>query len=298
MERIWFTALADTLGLPALAQLRLPTLAWMAVCGLLAVLLAFWGARRDGVPFGLKALGAIVAACVGGALGGHWIALAFKPEVILARPVALFLVFEGGFSSMGVYAGAAAGMGIYMRVRKLPFWTYADAFAPGTMVAAALARAACLLKGCDFGTVAPSLPWALRYPRGTGAFAWLEKLGLVGPYQRVGLPLHPFPAYEALPVLCVGALALIKPDAFGAKAGQRASGCAALYCLARLIAEHFRADTLEVIAGWTMMQAFCLTGAALFGICWWALGRTPTPAHPSTPASRPTDKTQEAPCSP
>ncbi len=40
-------------------------------------------------------------------------------------------------------------------------------------------------------------------------------------------------------------------------------------CVARCVAEHFRADTPSLFAGFTVLQALCGAGALLFGWLWW-----------------------------
>lgn len=271
MEPLIAQTLARWLDAPWLAHVAVPQLAWLIGAGLLATTIAWWQARRDKLRFLWHGPAAIAAACVGGAFGGHWAWMLFEQVDVVAHPEKILLVTEGGFSSLGVYAGAVLGLLAYTRAAALPFWRFADAFAPGLLISAALARLSCLFKGCDFGRVAPGLPWAIRYPRGSKAFEYLEGLGLVGDYQRVGLPMHPFPLYEALPALVAGIAVIASPGLFGSGEGQRASGCAAAYCLARAVAEQFRGDALTLSIGVSVVQLLCLGAALTFIWFGWRL---------------------------
>ncbi|MEO1270407.1 MAG: prolipoprotein diacylglyceryl transferase family protein [Myxococcota bacterium] len=244
-----------------------------ATSGVVAIVLglgALWRERLDGRR-GVMLMGAALFA---GLYVGHWTALAFKPHRVFADPMSLLLLTRGGVCSLGVYGGAALGMAALARFNRWPFWRYADAFAPGLLVAAAIARTSCLLHGCDFGRVASStLPWAIRYPRGTSAFRYLNTQGWVDAYRDVGVPMHPFPLYEAVPVLLVGLGVLWAPNILGERPGQRAAGCAALYCGIRAMAEHFRAVDTVMFGEVTVLQGLCMGGCALFTGYWIACAR-------------------------
>lgn len=277
MKRIFLRWLAEATGEPTLALLGISSVHFVAFAALLAVALGLWRVRREQLNLKI-ALFAIAAAGFGALWIGNWVALAFRPERVLDNPMTLLIFLDGGFSSIGAYAGATLCMAVALRLRRAPLWPYADALAPGLLIAAPLARLGCLWSGCDFGKVAPALPWALRYPRGTAAFRYLDEIGMVGAYQRVGLPMHPYPLYEALPLLAAGLVLHFKPRLLGAATGQRAAGCAVLYCAGRGLAELFRADSKPLLGALTALQALCILGVVLFGLIWWRLGTTgPTP---------------------
>jgi len=267
MRRVLLTWLADQTGIELIEAMALRPIYVMSIAAGVAVLMGARAIRREGLSVRDGAL-CVAAALVGGGLLGHWVSLAFNPHIVLEDPIAIIIVFNGGFSSMGVYAGAVGGMAIYARLKRLPFWRYADAMAPGMLIAAALARLNCLLAGCDFGKVAVGFPLAIRYPRGTAAFRYLDELGMAGDYQQVGLPMHPFPLYESVPVAAVGIALVMFPKLFGEGVGQRAAGAAVAYCTIRFAAEFFRADTVEVGGVITVLQILSMVGVLIFGFFW------------------------------
>lgn len=273
---------AQTL-LTALTTVELSQWAAFTISGLIAMALGAWGVHRERLAW-RPALVLMGAALIAGLFIGHWVALAFKPHQVLADPARLLILTRGGVCSLGVYGGAALGMALMAHLKRLPFWPYADAFAPGLLIAAAAARLSCIVHGCDFGHVATgALPWAVRYPRGTAAFAYLKHRGLVDAYRDVGAPMHPFPLYEALPVFVIGLTAALAPQAFGARPGQRAAGCAALYCGVRVLAESYRAVDQPLGGGLDALQALCAVGCAVFAGLWLSLRRPRATSHQETP---------------
>jgi len=270
MRRTILTWLGELLGEPGLQFLAVSSVHFVALAFLIAATLGVWRARRANLSLKVTLL-AIGAAGFGALWWGNWVALAFNPERVQANPMTLVILIEGGFSSIGAYAGASSCMVWTLRRFKQPFWPYADAMAPGLMVAAAVARLGCFWAGCDFGRLAVGLPWAVRYPRGTAAFRYLDEIGMVGGYQRVGLPMHPFPLYEALPVLALGLALLWRPRLLGSVTGQLTSGCAVIYCFVRMVAETFRADTPLMLGQVSVLQGLCAVGIVLFGTLWWRL---------------------------
>ena len=279
MKRIILKWLAEVVGEPSLEYLAISSVHFVALAFVLTALYGLWRVRRSGLSV-KTALLAIGAAGFGALWWGNWVALAFNPERVAKNPMTLVIFIDGGFSSIGAYAGATACLVLFLKYAGKPIWSYADALAPGLLLGSGLARLGCLWSGCDFGRVAPGLPWGIRYPRGTAAFRHLDDIGLVGAYQRVGLPMHPFPLYEAVPMLVAFVVLVIRPGLLGRVSGQTAAGCAVIYCLARLIAEIFRAHTPVVWGRFTVLQALCVVGIALFGAFWWNLRKQGESARP------------------
>ncbi|MFC1963798.1 prolipoprotein diacylglyceryl transferase [Chloroflexota bacterium] len=64
----------------------------------------------------------------------------------------LWEVFGGsGLAIYGAVLGAALGVWIYSRIRKLSFAYFADVIAPGIILAQAVGRVGCVLNGCCHG---------------------------------------------------------------------------------------------------------------------------------------------------
>lgn len=250
----------------------LPSWAVFTFSGALATALGMLMLRRAGLAL-RHGGGLILCSVVVGLLMGHLASVAYHPHWLIAEPWRLVILFKSGISSLGVYGGAVMGAALWSWLRRRPLWPYADALAPGLLIAAGMARFSCLIHGCDYGHVAANVPWAIRYSRDTPAFRWLLRHGMIDPYRDVGLPMHPFPLYEALPVMAVGAALLVWPYAFGRATGQRATAAAALYCAFRALAEHFRAQSIVLFDSVTVLQLVCILGAALFTALWWHLGR-------------------------
>ncbi len=228
--------------------------AFFSAAAAVASLIGAWQVRRGALSLP-RAAWAVCLAIGLGLLVGHWVSLAFQPGRVLESPETLFLLYRGGFSSFGVYGGAVLGVLI---ATGSGFWAYADRLAPGLLVGAAVARGACLWHGCDFGRLG-SIPWAWAHAPASPAFRHQVGLGILDPHAGAALPTHPFALYEALPVLGIGLAALAFPTIFGRRTGQRAAGCAAMYCGARAVAEHWRGGA-DPTFGITTMQLMCLGG--------------------------------------
>ncbi|OIP31039.1 MAG: hypothetical protein AUK47_23410 [Deltaproteobacteria bacterium CG2_30_63_29] len=285
MRKLWLRELAEWTGIPALNSLSLSQHWIVLLAGLVATLFGLVAARRVGKSQ-LLLLFVVLAGCIGGALVGHWVDLAFRPSELMSHPLRLLLIASGGFSSLGVYAGATAAVVLFLRWRGESLLEIPDLLAPGLLVGAAIARMGCLFNGCDFGRVSGQAWLGLRYPRGTAAFSYLEDAGLVGAYHQVGLPMHPFPLYEAVPTLVLGLSAWFLPNLFGRGGGQRLAGCAIGYLAVRLVSEHYRADASPVVGGLTAMQLLCLLGIGIFGWLWLRGRSSGSPAHDTLLESR------------
>jgi phosphatidylglycerol---prolipoprotein diacylglyceryl transferase len=141
----------------------------------------------------------------------------------------------------------------------------ADVCAPAVMVGLAAARVGCLWRGCDFGEPTGG-GWGVRYPWGTAALRWLYEVGDVGVLSRVGVPMHPFPLYEAAPTLLMGLCAMgVRPGR-----GRLALWCAWGYASARGVAELFRGDAPLVALPWGVeVRALVLVcGVLSAGAAW------------------------------
>jgi len=276
VQLFFFEWLSEVFGVGWLSTLRISQWIVLALGAGTAILIGVHSMRRSSLDL-RHGIFFIAAAVLGGMVFGHLVAVAFKPDRLIEDPWRAVIIFKGGISSFGVYGGAVVGAWALSRWRRRSLWPHADALAPGLLVGAAVARMGCLLSGCDFGRVASTLPWGVRYERGTPAFEHLERLNMVDPYRGVGLAMHPFPVYEALPVCLVGVAALVWPRVYGRLAGQRATACAGLYCIIRAGAESFRGgQNPTFLAGVTVIQWLCLATALAFLALWWHLGHLGT----------------------
>jgi phosphatidylglycerol:prolipoprotein diacylglycerol transferase len=101
-----------------------------------------------------------------------------------------------GLTIYGAVLGAALGIWIYSRIRKMSFGYLADVIAPGIILAQAVGRVGCTLNGCCYG-VPTDLPWGIVYTHP----------GSIGP----SVPVHPTQVYEIIYNLIVfGVLLLLR----------------------------------------------------------------------------------------
>lgn len=151
--------------------------------------------RPRGLPEAL-AWDFVTPVLVAGVVGARlWYALVFDPGWYLRRPLELLAVWKGGFAEEGGFVGALAAAAWWCRRRRVSFWAFADALAPGVALGQALARVGALLGGSGYGTPA-LLPWAVTFSDpNSGA--------------PLGIPLHPTQAYEALAGLLLAGVLLL-----------------------------------------------------------------------------------------
>ena len=69
------------------------------------------------------------------------------------------------------------------------------AFAVAT--GAAIGRIGCFLNGCCYGATT-DVPWAVRFPAGSHAWAHQLNAGLISPDSAWSLPVHPTQVYASI----------------------------------------------------------------------------------------------------
>lgn len=225
---------------PAVAQAVAPT--WFTMVGL-AGLLTLWAllrhARRDRVDPAAVA-GVVLAGYVAAVASG----VAVPALVALVEGYAerghLQLRFAGMTSFWG-YLGGTVAVALACQGGNPPLAWLADRATPVLGVALALVRTGCFLAGCDYGQVT-SLPWAVRFPRGTGAWRDHVAHGLVPASRDVSLAVHPTQLYEA----ALGLVIALAAWGYQRKArvgdGRVFLAAAAAYATARLAIENLRGD--------------------------------------------------------
>ncbi|MCK4862951.1 MAG: prolipoprotein diacylglyceryl transferase [Dehalococcoidales bacterium] len=94
------------------------------------------------------------------------------------------IIGGSGLSIYGAVLGAALGVWIYSRFRRMSFGYFADMLAPGIILAQAIGRVGCTLNGCCFGTET-DIFCAMIYTNPDS----------LGP---LGIPVHPTQVYEII----------------------------------------------------------------------------------------------------
>ncbi|PWB78117.1 MAG: prolipoprotein diacylglyceryl transferase [Holophagae bacterium] len=97
------------------------------------------------------------------------------------------LVRAGGVFLGGFAAAVVAGVALFRRYR-LPVLATMDVFVPSVALGQAIGRVGCLLAGCCWGSRC-DLPWAVTYT---------DPVAAANVGTPLHIPLHPYPAYEAL----------------------------------------------------------------------------------------------------
>ena len=113
------------------------------------------------------------------------------------------IIGGAGLTAYGAVLGATLGIWVYSRFSKLQFRYLADVTAPGIILAQAVGRIGCILRGCCYG-FPTSLPWGIVYTH-------------PGSADPLGVAVHPTQFYEIIFNLLVFGLLLklrgrLKPD--------------------------------------------------------------------------------------
>ncbi|WP_329199569.1 prolipoprotein diacylglyceryl transferase [Streptomyces sp. NBC_01435] len=158
-----------------------------------------------------------------------------------------FKIWQGGLGIWGAIALGAVGAWIGCRRRGIPLPAWADALAPGIVLAQACGRWGNWFNQELYGKPT-DVPWALKISEGP---------------NRVAGTYHPTFLYESL--WCVGvALLVIWADRrFKLGHGRAFALYVAAYCAGRVWTEYLRVDEAHLILGlrlnvWTAMIVFVL----------------------------------------
>lgn len=216
-----------------------------AVFILIGIGVALWLTNRRLVARGVEpwlVLDIALWAVPFGILGGRLYHVATHPADYFyegADLLRIFYVWEGGLAILGAISLGAVGAYIGARSAGLRFTAFADALAPGLLLAQGIGRTGNYFNQELFGTPT-GLPWGLQIDRPNGAVP-------------VGLPdttlFHPTFAYEMLWNV-LGALVLIW---VGRKLSLQWGRLLALYLvwygIGRAMLETIRLDPAELILG-------------------------------------------------
>jgi phosphatidylglycerol:prolipoprotein diacylglycerol transferase len=99
-----------------------------------------------------------------------------------------------GFRIPGGIAMLALTLPLACRAVGLPWREFGDSLVPLPALGLIVIRLGCFLNGCCFGRVS-SLPWAIRFPRGSWVFWYHTTRGWLLPDARASLPVHPLQLY-------------------------------------------------------------------------------------------------------
>lgn len=171
---------------------------------------------------------------------------------------AVFRIWEGGLAIYGALILGAVGAWLGSRAAGIRFWSFADAVAPGVLLAQAIGRWGNYFNQELFG--APTdLPWGIE-------------ISQPNPALPVGLAAettyHPTFIYESLWSLAGFALLMILDRKFELRWGKLFGLYLAYYSLGRVWVENLRIDPSDIILGlrtnvWSAIFGI-LVGLAIF----------------------------------
>jgi prolipoprotein diacylglyceryl transferase len=223
-----------------------------ALCIIAGIVVACWiGERRwvarGGAPG--EVLDIAVWAVPFGIVGGRLYHVLTTPDPYFSDggdPLKAFAIWEGGLGIWGAIALGGVGAWIACRRRGIPLPAYADAIAPGIVVAQAIGRLGNWFNNELYGR-ATDLPWALRI------YEWLPSAGRAatdaGGQAIVQGTYHPTFLYELLWNLGVAALVVWADRRFRLSHGRAFALYVAAYCAGRLWIELLRIDAAERVLG-------------------------------------------------
>lgn len=141
---------------------------WYGLSYLVGIGLAWWLARRRADRLGLSkeqvgdlTFYAAVGVILGGRLG---YALFYHFDRVLADPLWLLRLWEGGMAFHGGFLGVVVALLLFARKHRLPWLQLADFVAPLTPIGLALGRLGNFINGELWGRVSDQ-PWALVFPQ-------------------------------------------------------------------------------------------------------------------------------------
>jgi phosphatidylglycerol---prolipoprotein diacylglyceryl transferase len=183
----------------------------------------------------------VLGVVVGGRIGYM---VFYQPSALMAQPLSLFAVWEGGMSFHGGLLGVLVAMVWYARTRQRQWLQVMDFVAPCVPTGLAAGRLGNFINGELWGRVAdPALPWAMVF-RGAG-----------------DAPRHPSQVYqfllEGLLLFALLWLYARKPRATGQVSAMFLMG----YGVFRFIAEFFREPDAHLgllSLGMSMGQWLCI----------------------------------------
>jgi prolipoprotein diacylglyceryl transferase len=264
---------------------------------LVGIVAAIWLTQRRWVARGGAAedvLDIAVWAVPFGILGGRLYHVISSPRSYFGEdgdPLRAFFVWEGGLGIWGAVALGGVGAWIACRRRGIPLPAFADAVAPGLLVAQAIGRLGNWFNNELYGGPT-DLPWALTI------YEWSGGQAVTGPDgEPVVLgTFHPTFLYEMLWNLAAAAVVIWADRRFRLSHGRVFALYVALYSAGRLWIELLRIDPAETLFG-VRINVYTSVIVGLLAVAYlvWNRGRPrevidrggPPAGEPAGPVDRP-----------
>jgi prolipoprotein diacylglyceryl transferase len=200
-----------------------------------------------------------------GIVGGRIYHVISSPQAYFGahgHPLRAFAIWEGGLGIWGAIALGGVGAWIACRRRGIPLPAFADALAPGLLVAQAIGRLGNWFNNELYG--GPThLPWALKI------YAWDGGKAVVGAdgHPVVLGTFHPTFLYELLWNLAAAAFVIWADRRFRLGHGRAFALYVASYCLGRLWVELLRTDPANHFFG-VRLNVFTAVIVGLAGVAY------------------------------
>lgn len=177
----------------------------------------------------------------------------------------------GGLRMPGAILALALTLPPLLWLARLPVRRVLDTLTIPIALSIALGRWGCLLHGCCFG-VPTTVPWSVRFPRGSPAYLSHAEAGLLKLDQPWSLPVHPLALYYSLDALIIAGILL------WALPRVRVAGVLTLWflvlrCWSKTLLEHLRGVELGSApnqSGSVEFWVACAATAALAVVWWWS----------------------------
>jgi prolipoprotein diacylglyceryl transferase len=238
---------SPTQGVWELGPLPLRAYALCIVAGIVAAVVITdrrWIAR-GGAPG--DTLDIAVWAVPFGIIGGRIYHVLSSPRAYFGEggdPMRAFAIWEGGLGIWGAIAFGGVGAWIACRRKGIPLPAFADALAPGLLVAQAIGRLGNWFNNELYGGPT-DLPWALEIHE------WANGRAVLGPDGEALVlgTFHPTFLYELLWNLAAAVLVIWADKRFRLSHGRAFALYVLSYCVGRLWIEMMRTDPAETFFG-------------------------------------------------
>ncbi|MFI7676817.1 prolipoprotein diacylglyceryl transferase [Actinophytocola sp. NPDC049390] len=245
-----------------------------ALCIIAGIILAIWWGERRWIARGGTAgtvIDIAVFAVPFGLVGGRLYHVATDWHRYFGEgknPLDALRIWDGGLGIWGAIALGAVGALIGCRVKGVPLPAYADAIAPGIVVAQAIGRVGNYFNQELYGGPT-DLPWGLELYRRVNEVGDDDNLNgvAINHIPILGSPVHPTFLYELIWNLLVAGLVVWADRKFRLGHGRAFALYVMGYTLGRTWIELMRTDEATLVFGvrvnvWVSMLVFA--GAALY----------------------------------
>jgi prolipoprotein diacylglyceryl transferase len=228
-----------------------------------------------------------------GIIGGRIYHVISSPRAYFGEngdPMRAFAIWEGGLGIWGAIALGGVGAWIACRRRGIPLPAFADALAPGLLVAQAIGRVGNWFNNELYGGPT-DLPWGLEIYRWAGGRA---VLGPDGAPELLGT-FHPAFLYELLWNLAAAAFVIWADRRFSLGHGRAFALYVVSYCTGRLWIELLRTDPAETLFG-IRINVFTsiIVGLLALAYFFWQRGRPREVIERGAPAGTERSGTERA----